>query len=322
MLSSDHLSTAKELIDSANQVLIIFPEAAKRDLVWAAVSLAKSLESQDKKCRLLSPQAGAFNYLQSTTVLSELGNKDLRITFPYTQDLVDKVSYSIDEGQQLFHLVIQPKSGSSPLDTTKVSYDYIGAQADLIITLGVKSLESLDQLYDGYESLYESTPIITVSNFEPSFGTLKLDTSDVSSYCEGTFRLLDSLTYPISSESATLLLAGIEQETQMFHSSTASAETFECIAKLLRMGARRAHSNNETQDNGPSTQAPKETPSNLRFLAETQINQGTPPSHRQAIQTNLKSKSSRPSLFATDKRNSPEPLDVEEFSRQKNPVTI
>ncbi len=242
MVTNEHLVFAREMVETAQVILVIFPSQSKHDVVAAAVSLAHGMEALGKHRQLLSPQNTDFPAVVDLPLSDEVGNKDLRISFPYNENMVDKVSYSIDEDQGQFHLVVQPKSGAAPLDSTQVAFTYVGAQADLIITLGVSDLNSLEQLYVGYESLYADTPLISINTFDTSFGTLKLNISDKSSYCEGLYLLLESLGAPITDNVATTLLAGVEQETQMFRSQVTSADTFETIAKLLRLGARRLQS--------------------------------------------------------------------------------
>jgi len=172
-------------------------------------------------------------------VTRELGNKNLDVSFPYDQERVDKVSYHIDEETQTFHLVVQPRRGAKPLDHTQVTYTLTGADADLIFTFGVDQLEDLEQLYLGYEQLFEQTSVISIHTYDTSFGTVKVNIAGSASYGEVVAYLLQELNVSFDAEISTNLLSAIESATQTFRSLSVTAQTFEIAGKLLNMGARR-----------------------------------------------------------------------------------
>jgi hypothetical protein len=171
---------------------------------------------------------------------TQLGKQNLVIEFDYEESAVDKVSYHIGEESGKFYLTIKPKKGSKPLDKSRVDFTYAGADADLIFLVGVHDLETLDQLYFGYEPLYENAFVVTLNSFKPELGNVQIDLSGGSSLSESLVGLLTGLEIPVTEEMATNLLRGIEQATDNLQSFAASADTFEVVAKLLRSGARRA----------------------------------------------------------------------------------
>jgi hypothetical protein len=254
----DDATTAqlKSLIENAQTILIIYPPAASHDQKAVAASLFLSLMRFQKNVRLVTPQPLKSGEEQPTGIentQTDIGNQNLSISFNYTPEQVDKVSYHIGEGTGKFYLTIKPKAGYPPLDANNVEFSYTGASADLVILVGVNELESLDQLYFGYEDLYRDVTIISINNYATSFGTVKLDTGDASTTSEVMAKLIPTLGLPLDSDTATNLLHGIESGTQNLSALTVSADTFETVAQLLRAGARRSFKRNG--------QEPKATPS-------------------------------------------------------------
>ena len=125
------------------------------------------------------------------------------------------------------------------MDPESVEFSYAGADVDLLFLIGVHDLETLDQLYFGYETLYENSYVVTLHNFKPEIGTTQFDLSGTSSMSETMVDLIESLGMQFDEAMATSLLMGIEQTTNHLQSLTTSAETFEKVAQLLRAGARR-----------------------------------------------------------------------------------
>lgn len=242
MITPDQITQLGEISASAKTILVFLSSKATFDQVAAATSLYLSWREQGKDVTLLAPSQPATDLallVGTDQIQHELGNKDLQISFPYQASQVDKVSYHIDDSQEFFHLVIKPQPGVRPLPMDQVSMMYTGAEADLLITVGVNDLESLDQLYVGYEELFQTTSLISLHNYEVSFGNLKLNTAGSSCISEGMAQLLTGMGIQLSSEVATNLLAAIEDQTENFKSLGTTAETFETVARLMRFGARR-----------------------------------------------------------------------------------
>lgn len=243
MIDQNKLTLFSELFDRSKTVLIIFSADALRDHLFAATALYKTFKlSTDKEVLLLSSKDLSKNeadivYLDETK--TEIGNKNLCISLDYEEDGIEKISYHINQETKKFYLTIKPKNNIKPPSSENVEFFYTGAEADMIILVGVDELESLEQLYFGYESLYQSTALVSINSYETAFGNLKIDVLGSSCVSEYVSDLLYSLNYQPDSEVATNLLAGIDEETDKLQSYLATAETFEIVAKLLKSGARR-----------------------------------------------------------------------------------
>jgi len=243
MIESTQLSHLKESLDRSQKIIVIYPKGATFDIVASAQAIAEALVKEQKDVRLCSPEKGEHFYElewgQLTETVTELGNQNLTISFDYNSEQVDKVSYHIGEDTGKFHLTIKPKKGQLPLNAQTVEFLYTGAEADLIIAVGVSNLEDLLQLYFGYEEMYRDTAMVSINNYETNFGTEKVNISQYSSYSEAITRMINDLGLNLESMQATNLLAGIDQSTQGFRSLSTTAETFETVARLLRSGGRR-----------------------------------------------------------------------------------
>jgi nanoRNase/pAp phosphatase (c-di-AMP/oligoRNAs hydrolase) len=242
MITPEHIDLLKQYFSTSQRFLLIFGREATFDQIASATALYLSLREHDKDVSLLTPELVRTEFASLVGIQDasqQLGNKNLQISFDYQEEMVDKVSYNIDEDSQKFHLVIQPKRGGKPLDTKTVEFSYTGADADVILTIGVGDLEDLEQLYTGYEDFYANTPLISLHSFETPFGTTKIATEGMASFSEVMSYVLQQTGMTIDGDIATNLLSGIEDATENFRSLSATADTFEIASQLLRTGARR-----------------------------------------------------------------------------------
>jgi len=242
MITPEFTQLLKDYILPTQTVLILFSPEATADQTSSALALFSCLEKMGKHVTVACPeftQEKNAPAVGKERIVKEFGNKDLQITFDYVPDRVEKVSYNIDEAAQKFHLIIQPKKGGTPLDTSTVQYSYTGVEADLLVLIGVSELDSLGELYFNNSALFENTALISINTFETEFGTIKVDISDATSFSEGMARVILGIGGDVSGDAATNLLSGIEQATDSFRSLSMTAETFELVSQLLRAGARR-----------------------------------------------------------------------------------
>jgi hypothetical protein len=240
MINEVTLSQLKVVLDQAQTALIVLGPNANLDQTASALALYESLRDLKSEVSICSPEEISFLDLQGQEeIKNKLGNKDLSVSFDYNESSVDKVSYHIDEEKNKFYLIVKPKKGHKPLDTKSVSFDYIGAQADVIFLFGVHQYESLEHLYSKYVDVYDNATVVTVHNFEPEIGDINIDISGKSCWAESTLSLIENLGLELSEKAATNLLYSIENATNNLSSFTATADTFESVAKLLRAGGRR-----------------------------------------------------------------------------------
>jgi len=241
MLTSEAIEQTQELIDRAQSILIILDEKVDFDQQVTGCSLYLALKQQNKRVELVAPSSLKNKTIIGTDQLkTDIGNRNLLISFDYDEHSVGKVSYHIDEQAKKFYLTIKPEAGHNSLDSETVKFEKTGSDADLIFLVGVKQLTDLKQLYFGYESLYEDVTTITINNHKQDFAYLSLDVSGYSCYSEGLYNLLENMNHEPDSAVATNLFSAINHATQNFTSLEASAYTFEVAAALIKAGARRS----------------------------------------------------------------------------------
>lgn len=240
MIELEHVTSLKEYLQTAQSVAVILGPKPTADQAAVAAALTLGVAGMGKDVGVYAPrQLDNFPYAGLKNLQTELGKQNLVVEFDYDENAVDKVSYHIGEETKKFFLTIRPKKGQKPLDSSSVRFSYAGASADAVFLVGVHELESLEQLYFGYEGLYENAFVVTFHTFKPELGTVQLDLSGRSSMSEAVVDIMESLGMMLGAEMATDLLAGIDSMTQGLHSLTVTAETFEIVAKLMRAGGRR-----------------------------------------------------------------------------------
>lgn len=254
MLTSDQTQSIQHLVTEAKSILVIYAKEASEDQVAAAVALHLGLVALGKNSSLLSPTkpGKSLAHLEGISQVStEMGNKNLEISFDYQEDMVDKVSYNIDEQLKKFRLLIQPRQNAKPLDAKTVEFAYVGAEAEVIFLVGVAALDDLDRLYVGYEQLYEDAKTISLNTFETPFGLIKVSTAGAASTSEVMAYLIQQLGAELTDQIATNLITGIEVATDHLQSLSATADTFEIISQLLRAGGRRVNRGRAKLEDSP-----------------------------------------------------------------------
>ncbi|HCR81010.1 MAG: hypothetical protein UY47_C0003G0034 [Parcubacteria group bacterium GW2011_GWB1_49_7] len=242
MIALEQLSSLKDYLKTAETVAVIVGPKPTDDQLAVASALYQGVAALGKEVGLYAPKDLLNRHFTAIkNVSTKLGKQNLVIDFDYNENAVDKVSYHIGEESGKFYLTIKPKKGYQPLDKSTINFSYAGADAELVFLVGVYDLESLNQLYFGYENLYSSAFIVTLHTFKPELGNVQFDLSGTSSMSESVVDILEGLEIPLNADIATDLLAGIESMTHNLQSRTATAETFTVIAKLLQLGARRVN---------------------------------------------------------------------------------
>ena len=221
----------KALVDPARDIAIMLPKNPNFDMVAAALGLKLSLEQISKNITVVCPDAITveFNRLVGVdAITTNFGGKNLIITFPGQSEVVDKVSYNVDHGE--LQLIVTPKVGTQGIDYRKIKFVSGGAQAEVIILVGVHELAELGQIYvDSRESIENSKLIYVNAEYDP----------EATCHCESISYLIENLHLHLSVDAATNLFSGLEKGSDCFRSVKTNEWTFSSAANLLRRGARR-----------------------------------------------------------------------------------
>ncbi|MBD3250845.1 MAG: hypothetical protein GF381_04750 [Candidatus Pacebacteria bacterium] len=276
-MTSAELSEINNLVSKASSVLVILSSSADFDQQLAAASLYLQLKEreQDLQVEFLSPSKIDNHTIAGFDKLkTEMGKNNLVISFDYDEQAVGNVSYNIDEQNKKFYLAIKPKKGQEPLSTESVDFEYVGADADVIFLVGVEDLESLEQLYFGYESLYQKAAVVDISSNALDIAQFYQSPNDFCCTSEAVLAMLEEWGARLSPDQATNLYAGIQYGSDNFVSLQASAQTFEWLADLLKAGARRS---------GRAFQKAGKLPVKSGIIASPQTDHAKPKKSRQEI---------------------------------------
>ncbi len=237
----------KKALETAKSVLILLPQNPSLDSVAAGLSLYLALTKSQKSTSIGCPTeiTVEFNRLFGVDkIKSRIGNQNLVVSFSYQEDSLEKVSYDKDPQNQKFHLTIEPKAGLEPLDANQVEFSYTGSNADLIFVIGARSLEDLGFMYQQEKTLLDNKEktLVNLSTLDKNaqFGTVNLYDPTASGSSEIVLNILKALNLNLQQDIATNLLAGIESATNNL-SSCNTPETYETIAELIRLGAKKGH---------------------------------------------------------------------------------
>ncbi|MBL7150401.1 hypothetical protein ISS86_00545 [Candidatus Microgenomates bacterium] len=267
--------TLQRALSPVQRVLIIIPQGPSLDKIAASLSLYLSLKKTDKNVTIACVQQMTVEFSQLVGVdkmTNKIDRKSLIISFDYVKDSIEKVSYNV-EGDK-FNLVIQPKSGFPPLDTKSISYNYSGAEGELIFVVGAQRLEDLGDFYEREKNLYSENQVVNIDYHSQNtqFGKINIFNPQTSSYSEIIVSLLKNLNLPFDQDIATNLLIGLKSATNNFHSPNTSADIFESAAHCLRAGARQignlsADSPADNQEKKSLEEKKEQVPSSSDWLA-------------------------------------------------------
>lgn len=238
-LNGEQLEEVSKLVETSSTIVILLSGSALADEVAAALAWASTLRLQGKEVQIVAASLPITTLEGAAEITTELGKQNLVVSFAYSPEKVDKVSYHIGEETNRFYLTIRPQKGVAPLSQESLEMSYAGAEADLLLYIGVTSLDELQPLASEYEGFFRDTPSISLSTGDAQVGQIKIQTSSAAGYAEESAQLFIQLGWQLDEQSATALLQGIEDVTSNLTSLSTTPDTFETVAHLLRAGARR-----------------------------------------------------------------------------------
>jgi hypothetical protein len=232
-----------QLFNSSKSFLIVVAKNAKADGLAAALALSIAITKEGKSAVVCSEAdlTQVKNLIGSSKIYPnlQLGGDILKISLPYRDGSIDKVTYNITDDR--FNLLIEPKKGTAPLNSQEVRFSYTGGAVDLIFTIDAPSLEALGDIYLENSDIFNKEKIINLDRrFDnKNYGAENLVEKQFSSTSEIVLRLLQGLRIELNADIATNLYAGVASATNNFTSFSTNAQTFEVVSFLLRNGAKK-----------------------------------------------------------------------------------
>lgn len=229
----------KQIIDSSASLLVLLPKNPNFDEVAAGLSLYLALkEKKETTVASPAPMLVEFNRLVGVDrITNELGSKNLVIRFAdYKAADIERVGYDIESSE--FKLTVVPKQGLSAPKKDQVILAYSGVSADTVILVGGDNVEQFPALtaqeLAGARKIHVSNR--TLAAREDGILSFEQPTSSIS---ELAGHLIKGSGLPIDADCATNLLSGIAAGSQDFKADGVSADTFQLVADLLRLGGKR-----------------------------------------------------------------------------------
>lgn len=240
------MSEINGVVAGNQQFAVAVGKTASLDHWVTATSLFLALQAAGKRVVLIAPSAPDLDrqpeirpLLGLDQVTQELGKQNLLVSFPYTADAVDSVSYAIDEQNNRFVLTIKPKEGSAPLESKSVALSYAGAALEVVFLVGIHNWEQLGSVYTQEPTALTSAVRVAFHQFIPELAQMAFCPKQHTCLAELVPSVLAEADLPLTAEVATNLLYGIERQTDWLSSLRTNAGTFTTVAALLQAGAKR-----------------------------------------------------------------------------------
>ena len=218
---------------------IVLPTNPSLDAAAAAAALYLGLHKMGKSVSLACSNKISYNLTAVDKIQTQLSTDgdNLVISFPYSDGAIDKVDYNIQGSN--FNLIITPRQGFPKLEPSQVKYNYTGGNLDFVIVIDSPTLNSLGTLYSENEKQFQGKDIINIDRHLTNgyYGSVNYVNKTSSSLSEMVLKLLQNLGIEIDRDMATNLYSGIAASTNNFTSYSVTADTFESVAALLRLGA-------------------------------------------------------------------------------------
>ena len=235
------LEQIRELITKNDSGVIVLPSKATQDAIAAGTSLYLALTKLGKNVALVCesmPQSDLIGVDKIKNSLS-VGGDNLVISFPYKDGSIDKIDYLPDIEKGRFNVIIVPRPGHPKLQSNDVEYTYTGGKMDFIITVDAPNLNTLGEIYQKNQSMFQSKNVINIDRhlINNNYGIINLVVKNSSSTSELIYKVIRALKIEIDRDMATNLYSGIVTATNNFSSYSVNADTFEAVAGLMRAGA-------------------------------------------------------------------------------------
>lgn len=241
-MEPDILQKLETILKSTHHVGIILPERLGVDEFCAAMALAKKLELTGKRATIFSsaknlPQTNFFK--TTIKVHRDLTTGDEFVIKVSSQHVKPKqLRYEKVQDDLLIYLT--PESGR--LTEQDIELLPQSGDLDVLIILGVSSLELVGALYSNHTELFFNTPKIVINNKidQEYFGAINWVENSASSLSEQIAQwLLTDEQVAKEDIVITGLLAGIIDSTQSFRDPKTTPQTLAVAAELVQRGARR-----------------------------------------------------------------------------------
>ncbi|MCL5435697.1 MAG: hypothetical protein M1275_01290 [Patescibacteria group bacterium] len=231
-----------ESISRATRILIPLQNLPSGDCLGAALAMQEFLKKLNKEPWLVTAGEIAEKYRflpHAAEVKDKLEqSRGFVISVNTEKAPLDELSYHLEEQAGRVDIFLKPKEGN--YEAADVSFKSDRFPYDLILVLGIPSLDILGRLYDENTDMFFETPIINIDHHSNNehFGEMNLVDITATSTTEILAELLESYESGLIDTSiATDLLAGILIETNSFQHIKTTPRAFLKASSLIAQGA-------------------------------------------------------------------------------------
>lgn len=244
------LTELKTLLPTTKSILIAVPANASIDQLAAALALFLTLEGTGKQVSIVCDDAikvgqshlFGVDHIQNTFPSTDGGNLTLTLEGVAASDgtipALEKLDWSAQNNN--LNLVFHVLPGQT-FQPAKIVPHYQGGGFNLIFTVGAVNLNALVNVYSTNPQAFSGTHIVNIDTqaANTSFGQTNVVDTSVSSVAEMMTSVITDLGFPLNTDTASNLLAGIFDATNNLTNDKTNAETYLAVANCLRVGGRK-----------------------------------------------------------------------------------
>jgi nanoRNase/pAp phosphatase (c-di-AMP/oligoRNAs hydrolase) len=236
------ITKVKELLDKANDILVVTHEHPTFDSIGSTLALYLGLIGLGKKVSIVCPDAMTVelsSFIGVNKFVRQLTDKNFIISLDYEDGSIEKVSYNI-EGNK-FNLVIEPRTGQAGFSQDKVHYSTGGSAADLIIAVDTIHLGGLKKVYEENKELFTGKTVVNIDRHPNNalYGQMNVIDPQASSTAEVVSQFLSGVGVRLTPDIATNVLNALYGATNAFQSAHVNAQVFELAAACVKAGGKR-----------------------------------------------------------------------------------
>jgi nanoRNase/pAp phosphatase (c-di-AMP/oligoRNAs hydrolase) len=227
---------------SGVQSILIIAQNTNGDSLASALALRAFLKKLEKDAVLLAPGAVPEKYAflpEASTVLERIDlMKSFVIDVSTKRSEVAELSYK-KEGDKL-SIYLKPRTGE--FAASDISFRSSAFPYELLILVGIPSLDQLGNFYSQQAELFFDVPIINIDfrGSNENYGQYNLVQLSATSCSEIILDLVNNFEFSLVDENiATQLLAGIISETNSFQHVRTTPQTFLKASQLVSLGAKQ-----------------------------------------------------------------------------------
>ncbi len=238
-------ATEQQIFDNitkAKSILVALPQNPSGDCIGGGLALHAFLKKLDKQPEIVcaAKDLSQFSFLPASGEIKK--GLDISQTFVIsvnTQTIsLDELSYQ--QGPGSVDIFLKPKAGR--FTEGEVSFRSAKFPYDLIITVGVPSLENIGEIYEKNTDLFFETPVLNIDHHPGNghYGEINLVDLAATSTSEILANLMENFEASlIDANIATDLLTGIIVETNSFQHVKTTPKAFLKASSLISQGANQ-----------------------------------------------------------------------------------